>query len=211
MPMPWNGGTLSTGSGLVFQGNGTGDFAAYDATSGKKLWSMPMGSGIVAPPITYSIAGTQYVSIAVGWGGILPLNMGEALQASVRPKVNRVVTFRLGGKAALPIPADAPATPLAPPPSTASAATITKGHELYHVRCWMCHGDSAVNHGGVPDLRRSMAIADPATFRAFVLEGAAEPLGMPNFSKDLKADEVEAIRAYVIKRANDLKADPTMP
>jgi len=209
--LPWNGGTLSTTSGLVFQGNGTGDFAAYDATNGKKLWSMPMGSGIVAPPITYSIAGVQYVSVAVGWGGILPLNMGEALKASVKPKVNRVVTFRLGGTAKLPMPAEEPDAPLAPPPSTASAATVALGRTLYHVRCWMCHGDSAVNHGGVPDLRRSMAIADGDTFKAFVLEGAAEPLGMPNFSKDLKPDEVEAIRAYVIKRANDLKTDPTMP
>ncbi|WP_016744192.1 PQQ-dependent dehydrogenase, methanol/ethanol family [Rhizorhabdus wittichii] len=211
MPLPWNGGVLSTASGLVFQGNGTGDFAAYDATSGKKLWSMPMGSGIAAPPITYSVAGVQYVSVAVGWGGILPLNMGEALQASVKPKVNRVVPFRIGGKAPLPLPAKEAEAPLAPPPSTASAAVIEQGRVLYHVRCWMCHGDTVVNHGGVPDLRRSMVIADAAAFRGFVLEGAAEPLGMPNFSKDLKPDEVEAIRAYVIKRANDLKADPKMP
>ncbi|KQX18654.1 alcohol dehydrogenase [Sphingomonas sp. Root50] len=211
MPLPWNGGVLSTTSGLVFQGTGTGDFAAYDASSGKRLWSMSMGSGIVAPPITYAIAGVQYVSVAVGWGGILPLNMGEALKASVKPRVNRVVTFRLGGTATLPLPPEAPEAPLAPPPSTASAAVIAQGRELYHVRCWMCHGDSVVNHGGVPDLRRSMAIADPDTFRAFVLEGAAEPLGMPNFSKDLKPGEVEAIRAYAIKRANDLKADPSMP
>jgi PQQ-dependent dehydrogenase (methanol/ethanol family) len=211
MPLPWNGGVLSTASGLVFQGNGTGDFAAYDATSGKKLWSMPMGSGIVAPPISYSVKGVQYVSVAVGWGGILPLNMGEALKAAVKPRVNRVVTFRIGGNAKLPIPAEAPETPLAPPPSTASEKLIGQGRELYHVRCWMCHGDSVVNHGGVPDLRRSGAIADEVAFRAFVLDGAAEPLGMPNFSKDLKPAEVEAIRAYVIKRANDLKADPSMP
>ncbi len=211
MPLPWNGGVLSTASGLVFQGNGTGDFAAYDATSGKKLWSMPMGSGIVAPPISYSVKGVQYVSVAVGWGGILPLNMGEALKAAVKPRVNRVVTFRIGGNAKLPIPAEEPTAPLTPPPSTASQAVIGQGRELYHVRCWMCHGDSVVNHGGVPDLRRSGAIADEAAFRAFVLDGAAEPLGMPNFSKDLKPAEVEAIRAYVIKRANDLKADPSMP
>lgn len=68
-----------------------------------------------------------------------------------------------------------------------------------------------VNHGGVPDLRRSSAIADAATFRAFVLQGAAEPLGMPNFSKEFSPADVEAIRSYVIKRANDLKQNPDLP
>ncbi len=211
MPLPWNGGVLSTASGLVFQGNGTGEFVAYDAASGKKLWSMPLGSGIVAPPITYSVRGVQYVSIAVGWGGILPLNMGEALKSSVGPLVNRVVTFRLGGSAKLPVPQPRVAVPVTPLPAPASAATVAQGRGLYHVRCWMCHGDTAVNHGGVPDLRRSAAIQDADGFRAFVLGGVAEPLGMPNFSKDLTADQVEAIRAYVVKRARDLQADPTLP
>ncbi len=210
-PMPWNGGVLSTDSGLVFQGTGTGEFAAYDARSGKKLWSYDLPSGIVAAPVTYSVKGVQYVSVAVGWGGILPLNMGEALQKAVGPRVNRVVTFRLGGTAKMADVPAAEAAPLAPPPSVASAATIALGRTLYHVRCWMCHGDTAVNHGGVPDLRRVPVIADAAAFRAFVLEGAGEPVGMPNFSKDLKPDEVEAIRSYVIKRANDLKNNPDAP
>jgi alcohol dehydrogenase (cytochrome c)/quinohemoprotein ethanol dehydrogenase len=68
MPLPWNGGTLATASGLVFQGSGTGDFAAYSSDSGRKLWSVNLGSGIVAPPVTYRLGGVQYVSVAVGWG-----------------------------------------------------------------------------------------------------------------------------------------------
>jgi glucose dehydrogenase len=55
MPLPWNGGVLSTAGGLVFQGNGTGEFAAYAADSGRKLWSVNLGSGIVAAPVTYRI------------------------------------------------------------------------------------------------------------------------------------------------------------
>nr|WP_232476078.1 PQQ-dependent dehydrogenase, methanol/ethanol family [Sphingomonas formosensis] len=211
MPMPWNGGVLSTATGLVFQGNGEGEFAAYDATTGRKLWSAHLDSGIVAPPVTYRVGGVQYVSVAVGWGGILPLNMGEALKKAVPPRVNRIVTFRIGGQAALPKLPPLERAPLDPPPATAPPEQVAEGHRIFHTNCWMCHGDSAVNHGGVPDLRRSAAIADPATFKAFVLEGAAEPLGMPNFSKDLTPGQVEAIRAYVIKRANDLKADPSQP
>ena len=33
----WNGGTLSTEAGLVFQGNGDGYFVAYDATNGEEF------------------------------------------------------------------------------------------------------------------------------------------------------------------------------
>lgn len=211
MPMPWNGGVLSTAGGLVFQGNATGEFAAYAAQTGQKLWSMDLGTGIVAPPITYRIAGVQYVSVAVGWGGILPLNMGEALGKAQRPRVNRIVTFKLGGKANYALQPLDPQTLPDLPAGVADAGLVDKGRTLYHVRCWMCHGDSAVNKGGVPNLRYSPAIADPALFSAFVLQGAGEPLGMPNFSKDVTPDQAEAIRAYVVKRARDLKADPDQP
>ncbi|MBH0111874.1 PQQ-dependent dehydrogenase, methanol/ethanol family [Novosphingobium sp. YJ-S2-02] len=208
MPYPWNGGVASTGGGLVFQGNGTGEFAAYDVRTGEKLWSRQMGSGIVAPPVTYAVDGVQYVSVAVGWGGILPLNLGIALKDAALPRVNRVVTFRLGADAAMPLPEAEPLAPLARIASSAGAKQVAAGRELYQVRCWMCHGDTAQNRGGVPDLRYSPAIADKDVFAAFVREGAAEPLGMPAFGSEIDADEAEAIRAYVIKRANDRLTTP---
>ena len=209
MPYPWNGGVVSTKSGLVFQGNGTGEFAAYNAKDGEKLWSTQLASGIVAAPITYSVGGTQYVSVAVGWGGILPLNLGVALKDAELPRVNRIVTFKLGSAADLPQPDPVPTDAPQRIATGASSQQIAEGRKLYHVNCWMCHGDTAVNRGGVPDLRYSQAITDAQVFRAFVLQGAAEPLGMPNFSQDLNEKQVEAIRAYVVKRANDrLAASP---
>ena len=68
---PWNGGTLTTAGNLVFQGTADGRFIAYNATTGEKLWETPTGTGVVAArrrPIL--IDGKQYVSIAVGWGGV---------------------------------------------------------------------------------------------------------------------------------------------
>ena len=35
----WNGGTLATAGNLVFQGTAAGDFIAYNAATGEKLWS----------------------------------------------------------------------------------------------------------------------------------------------------------------------------
>ena len=67
---PWNGGTLTTAGNLVFQGTADGRFIAYNATTGEKLWESPTGTGVVAAASTYMIDGKQYVSIAVGWGGV---------------------------------------------------------------------------------------------------------------------------------------------
>ena len=36
----------------------------------KKLWESPTGTGVVAAASTYLIDGVQYVSVAVGWGGV---------------------------------------------------------------------------------------------------------------------------------------------
>ena len=53
---PWNGGTLATAGGLVFQGSADGRFIAYDAESGEMLWSTPVGSGVVAAPVRRGLA-----------------------------------------------------------------------------------------------------------------------------------------------------------
>ena len=71
---PWNGGTLTSAGNLVFQGTADGRFLAYNATTGQPLWTSHVGTGIVAAPVTYLIDDTQYVSIAVGWGGVYGLS-----------------------------------------------------------------------------------------------------------------------------------------
>jgi len=210
MAVPWNGGTLTTSGNLVFHGNGEGYFTAYRADNGEKVWEQFVSSGIVAAPVTYAVGGKQYISIAVGWGGILPLNLGEPLKKSAPPNVNRIVTFEVDGKASLPVE-EGFAFTLEPPANTASAEVIAVGRVRYHESCWMCHGDTAVNNGGVTNLRYSRSIADEEIFSSFVLGGIAEYTGMPNFSEELNSVEVEAIRAYVIKRANDLAENPNMP
>jgi glucose dehydrogenase len=64
---PMYGGVLATAGGLVFTGEMNGDFDAFDAKSGEKLWHFPLGAGVCTPPITYKISGVQY--IAVGASG----------------------------------------------------------------------------------------------------------------------------------------------
>ena len=108
---PWNGGTLATAGNLVFQGNSQGEFAAYRATNGQKLWSAPTQAGVLAAPMSYEIDGEQYVAIEVGWGGAFGLAAGElARDAHLAANIPRVLAFKIGGTAKLPaLPAAAPA------------------------------------------------------------------------------------------------------
>jgi alcohol dehydrogenase (cytochrome c) len=59
-------GVLSTAGGLVFPGDIAGNLIAFDAQTGKLLWHFPTGAGIFASPVTYALAGRQYVAIAAG-------------------------------------------------------------------------------------------------------------------------------------------------
>jgi alcohol dehydrogenase (cytochrome c) len=59
------GGLLSTAGRLVFGGDGE-TFLAWDAETGAQLWQFDAGGTICAAPISYEIAGRQYVEIAAG-------------------------------------------------------------------------------------------------------------------------------------------------
>jgi alcohol dehydrogenase (cytochrome c) len=68
-PLPLFAGILVTKSGVLFTGDQRGRFLAFDAKTGKQLWSFQTGSGINASPITYELDGHQYVAVLSGLGG----------------------------------------------------------------------------------------------------------------------------------------------
>jgi alcohol dehydrogenase (cytochrome c) len=65
-PQPMIGGILATAGGVVFTGEANGWFRAYDAKTGKVLWSFQAGAGVNAPPSTYMVGGKQYVVVGAG-------------------------------------------------------------------------------------------------------------------------------------------------
>ncbi|HVW06071.1 MAG TPA: pyrroloquinoline quinone-dependent dehydrogenase [Vicinamibacterales bacterium] len=68
---PGNGGTIATASGLVFVG-ATDDrrFRAFDARTGRELWTVKLDAAAEATPMTYEGRdGRQYVVIAATGGG----------------------------------------------------------------------------------------------------------------------------------------------
>ena len=62
-------GMLSTEGGLVFTGRMSGEFEALDEATGKLLWKFQTGSGVNAPPVTYTHKGRQYITVLSGLAG----------------------------------------------------------------------------------------------------------------------------------------------
>jgi quinohemoprotein ethanol dehydrogenase len=198
----WNGGTLTTAGNLVFQGTADGRFVAYSADKGEKLFEASIGTGIIASPVTYELDGVQYVSIMAGWGGAFPLTGGDGKGAS--PAAGKLLTFALNGKQPLPevVAQKRSVTPIG---VTASQETIETGSTLFAQWCGVCHGFGAAGGGATADLRYS----HPTVFdkyRDIVLEGKYQGLGMPSLKRWLTAEDVDAIRAYVLTRRAALAA-----
>ena len=80
---PLWGGVMTTAGNLVFWGTPEGYLKAADAKTGKIVWQFQTGSGVVAPPISWEQDGEQYIGVASGWGGAVPLWGGD-----VASKVN---------------------------------------------------------------------------------------------------------------------------
>jgi PQQ-dependent dehydrogenase (methanol/ethanol family) len=206
-PGPWNGGLLATAGGLVFQGTAGSEFNAYDASSGDKLWSFAAQTGVVAPPITYTVDGEQYVAVLAGWGGAYAITVDGSLLNDLAPvrNVSRLLVFKLGGEAELPAEAPLASLPLDPPPSRASAEVIAAGGKSYARYCAVCHAPAAVGSTVLPDLRRSGTLQNKAAWQAVVQDGILNDNGMASFADSLTPEQSDAIREYVIARANEDK------
>lgn len=200
---PWNGGILSTAGGLVFQGTLKGDFTAYDAANGSKLWSMNLKSGVAAPAVTYELDGEQYVTVATGWGSAFLLAAGYAVESPVPPALGKVITFKLGAKGSVPEP---DAIPIEKKPQTAqfgNAKMWEAGLVAYSRNCMVCHGPFGVSSGVLPDLRWSPLTADQEAWDDVVINGSRASAGMVDFAKQLRPGESEAIRAYIVRMAHN--------
>ncbi len=93
-PMPRNAGVLATDGGLIFTGAQTGEFEAFNAETGEKLWEYQTGSGIVGQPVTWEMDGQQYITIVNGGGAVYALFSGDERLADIQPGGN-VWTFKL--------------------------------------------------------------------------------------------------------------------
>ena len=83
---PMIGGISATGGDLVFAGEGNGLFKAYDAKTGKVLWSFQCGAGVNAPPVTYMVDGKQYIAVAAGGNTQIDFKRGNSVFVFTLPE-----------------------------------------------------------------------------------------------------------------------------
>ena len=172
----------------------------FDATTGAPAWSFDAQTGVIAGPVSFKVGDTQYVAVMAGYGGAYPLSTGfpDGPQR-VQPN-GRVLVFKLGGTATLP-PYDAPQLAAPNPPKTVfTAQQIARGGNVYEGNCGVCHGAGARSSGLVPDLRRSAALSDAATWAAVVHGGILKDQGMVSFAKMVLEGRYRS-RARLCRRA----------
>jgi len=200
----WGPGTLSTAGNLLFQGSSTGIFSAYDAATGKILWSFDCGLGISAPPITYKINGRQYISLLVGWGGGWAGLGHAALGWAYGKHTRRLITFSLDGKADMPkLPPKYFAKPLYDSTFKIDESKANHGAALYGA-CGSCHSPDMKAQGMAPDLRESPIPLSFQAFKSIVSGGERTNRGMPAFP-NFSDEELEALTHYIRQRAHETK------
>ena len=210
----WNTGTLTTAGDLVFQGDSKGNFVAYQASSGKTLWSFDAKLGIVAPPISYAVDGRQYVSVLVGWGtdpGSAVAGLSQGWKYGHQPR--RLLSFALDGHATLPAtaPRDYSVNALDDAALVLDPARVAHGELLYGTwglgACSLCHGDQLDAMGIAPDLRESSIAYDRTAFKTFLRSGALLSRNMPLYD-DLADEDVEDLYQYIRAGARKVIAKP---
>jgi PQQ-dependent dehydrogenase (methanol/ethanol family) len=89
---------LATGGNLVFVPDARGVLRAYNAETGKELWSHNNGVGHNGGIISYSAGGKQYIAVPAGWGGMVadefPALFGEPYK-SMPKDAGALVVFSL--------------------------------------------------------------------------------------------------------------------
>jgi mono/diheme cytochrome c family protein len=151
-------------------------------------------------PVTFELDGEQYVAALAGLGGVA---MSGALGGGNRQRseYGRVVAFKIGGKAELP-PLQTTLARVIPDLRRANpSGDVAAGQRNYDRVCSACHGANARSVTSVPDLRYSPAIADAATFKSIVLDGARAEKGMVGFASVLSPADAEAVRAWLVHTA----------
>jgi quinohemoprotein ethanol dehydrogenase len=73
------------------------------------------------------------------------------------------------------------------------------GFVVFNNNCQVCHGANATG-SWLPDLKRSPMITTPDDFNSVVMQGVRAHNGMVSFSRFLKPQDVEDVRAFLISQ-----------
>jgi outer membrane protein assembly factor BamB len=188
------GGTATTASGLLFSSGNKGAISAYDARTGRRLWSYRAPQYIAAPPIVYEAGGREYVAYYVG--GQVALLGGETAPHPDQLMVFSVDAPTTGSASRLPLYGGGR-------PSAAAGVNAGAGPDamtVFRQNCSSCHtlaAAGATGHAG-PNLDQlKPSAADVA--RQVTNGGGA----MPAFGRTgvLNDAQIQAVAKFVAQVA----------
>jgi alcohol dehydrogenase (cytochrome c) len=184
-------GSVATAGNVVFIGRNGGELQAYDASSGKQLWSFQTGAGANDAPTIFRRNGKEYVVFYAG---------GNALAAT--PHGDRLWLFGLDGTMG---PAKPPAggtgiehagATQGKNPTNAQG-NAAAGKVVFTGNCSTCHGLSGHGGNGGPDLTAIPSAKNLVTVIGQVTNGGA---GMPSFKGSLTQTQIRDVATYVVKQ-----------
>jgi PQQ-dependent dehydrogenase (methanol/ethanol family) len=200
-PITINGGVLSTAGNIVFQGT-PGTLYAYDATTGKTLWSYDTHSIVLGAPSTVMVQGRQVILVPSGDGNAVASSKSAELTSTPATigAPSRLLAFVLDGKTMLP-----PATPktiLKPVLSRQPMSAAERGKAVFEGHdCGACHGEHLIasGNGRIPDLR-NIREQTLRVMPQIIHQGVYRSMGMPQFP-DITDEEITALQAYITNEA----------
>ncbi len=92
---PGNGAMLTTGGNLVFHGDMSRRFRAFDSHTGKQLWETILGGNISVSTISYAVKGKQYICVMTGDNLKVPELSKEVPELRVPTGHNAIYAFAL--------------------------------------------------------------------------------------------------------------------
>jgi alcohol dehydrogenase (cytochrome c) len=192
-------GTMTTAGNLVFVGRNKGELEAYDAKTGKTLWSFQTGAGANSTATSFEEDGKQYIAFLAG---------GNALGGTA--KGDNLWLFSLDGKLG---PAAAPGEAKAIQHAGESASTDEEGtdtapttgdkaakgdadagKQVFADNCSTCHGLAGTGGNGGPNLKTIPSAKEVEAVVKQVINGGG---GMPAFGGQLSSKEIADVAAYV--------------
>jgi alcohol dehydrogenase (cytochrome c) len=95
LPYGNHSGVLTTAGGIVVTALLDGTIVAFDDQTLEELWKINVGAGFVAPPMTYSVNGKQYIAIASGIGVVGKAKLARSPEMKTQPNATMLFVFGL--------------------------------------------------------------------------------------------------------------------
>jgi alcohol dehydrogenase (cytochrome c) len=92
---PGNGAVLATGGNLIFHGDMSRRFRAFDAETGEQLWETILGGNISVSTISYAVDGEQFIAVMTGDNLKVPELLGVVPELKAPPAHTAIYVFSL--------------------------------------------------------------------------------------------------------------------